>query len=136
MVSLKQNDIFTVQPVTSVPAGHKTIGSRWMYKVKADNSRKERLVVLGWGPLPSTDCDNTFDSVCIFQKIHMGLTIAAEYNLKCLKLHHNTAFLNANVTEQVYVTMTPGYEPFDKNGVPPLTRLSKSLYGLRHSPTN
>ena len=44
MASLKKN-VYTFLPVASVPAGHKIIGSRWVYKVKADNSRKGRVVV-------------------------------------------------------------------------------------------
>ena len=30
----------------------------------------------------------------------MVLAIAAEYNLECWQLEHNTAFLNADVTEE------------------------------------
>ena len=47
MASLKKNNVYTLLPVTSVPAGHKIIGSRWVYKAKADNSHKGRVVVLG-----------------------------------------------------------------------------------------
>ena len=49
MASLKKNNVYTLLPATSVPAGHKIIGSRWVYKVKADNSHRGRAVVLGWG---------------------------------------------------------------------------------------
>ena len=45
--SLKKNNVYTLLPATSVPAGHKIIGSRWVYKVKADNSHKGCVVVLG-----------------------------------------------------------------------------------------
>ena len=61
----------------------------------------------------------------------MVLAIAAEYSLD-----YNTAFLNADVTEKIYVKMAPGYERFDKNGVPLVVRLLKSLYGLRQRPIN
>ena len=66
----------------------------------------------------------------------MVLSIAAEYNLEWWQLDYNTAFLNADVTEEVYVKMAPGYEQFDENGVPLVMRILKSLYGLRQSPTN
>ena len=55
MASLKKNNVCTLLPATSVPAGHKIIGGRWVYKVKVDNSHKGRLVVLGWGQLPGID---------------------------------------------------------------------------------
>ena len=136
VASLKKNNVYTLLPMTAVPTGHKIIGSRWVYKVKADNSHKGRVVVLGWGQLPGVDCGSTFAPVCRLQSIRMVLAIAAEYNLECWQLDYNTAFLNADVTEEVYVKMAPGYEEFDENGVPMVMRLLKSLYGLRQSPTN
>ena len=63
----------------------------------------------------------------------MVLAIAAEYNLECWQLDYNIVFLNADVMEEVYVEMAPGYEEFD---VPMVMRLLKSVYGLHQSPTN
>ena len=82
------------------------------------------------------DCGSTFAPVCGLQSIRMVLAIAAEYNLACWPLDYKTSFLNADVTEEVYVKMAPGYKQFDENGVPLVMRLLKSLYGLRQSPTN
>ena len=45
-------------------------------------------------------------------------------------LDMQTAYLNADVEEEVYVKMTPGYETYDKSGVPFVVKLKKSLYGL------
>ena len=65
-----------------------------------------------------------------------GLAIASEYNLECWQLEYNTAFLNADVTEEAYVRVAPGYEEFDENGVPMVMRLLEPLYGVRHNPAN
>ena len=46
----------------------------------------------------------------------MVLAVAAEYNLECWQLDSNTAFLNADATEKVYVKMAPRYEQFDEKG--------------------
>ena len=86
--------------------------------------------------MPGIDCGITFAAVCRLQSIRMVLAIAAEYNLECWQLDYNTAFLNADVTREVYVRMAPGYEKFDENGVPLVMRLLKRLCGLRQSPTN
>ena len=56
--------------------------------------------------------------------------------MECWQLDYNTAFLDAEVVEEVYVKMAPGYEEFDENGVPLVMRLLKSIYGLNQSPTN
>ena len=67
----------------------------------------------------------------------MVLAIAAEYNLEFWKLdYNNTAFLNADVTEEVCVKLAPGHEQLDENGVPLVMRPLKILYGLRQSPAN
>ena len=66
----------------------------------------------------------------MLQSIRMVLATAAEYNLECWQLDYNTAFLNTDVTEEVYVRMAPGYEKFDENGVPLVMRLLKRLCGL------
>ena len=52
VASLKRNNVYTLLPATSVPTGHKVIRSRWVYKIKADNTYKGRLVVLRWAQLP------------------------------------------------------------------------------------
>ena len=82
-----------------------------------ENSHNGRVVVHGWGQLPDIDRGSTFAPVCTLQSIRMVLAIAAEYNLECWQLDYNTAFLNADVTEEVYVNMAPGYERLDENGV-------------------
>ena len=45
-----------------------------------------------------------------------------------------TAFLNADVEEEVYVNMAPGYEAYEKSGVSFAMKLKNSLYGIRQSP--
>ena len=131
VASLKKNNEYTLVPATAVPVGHKIVGSRWVYKVKADKSYKGRVVVLEWGQVPGVDCGGTFAPVCRLQSIRMVLAIAAEFDFECWQLDYNTAFLNAKVEEEVYVKMAPGYEGFSNDGVPMVMRLLKSLYGLR-----
>ena len=134
VASLKKNNVYTLVPATAVPAGHKIVGSRWVYKVKADKSYKGRVIVLGWGQVPGVDCGGTFAPVCRLQSIRMVLAIAAEFDFECWQLDYNTDFLNAKVKEEVYVKMAPGYKKFSNDGVLMVMRLLKSLYGLRQSP--
>lgn len=131
VASLKNCEIYTLLPVASVLTGHKVIGSRWVYKVNADNPHTGRVVVLGWEQLPGVECGSTFPPVCRLQSILMVLAIAAEYNLECWQVDYHTAFLNAVVTEEAYVKLAPGYEELDENGVPLVMRLVKSLFRLR-----
>ena len=57
----------------------------------------------------------------------MMLAIAAELDYEVLMLDVKTAFLNADVEEEVNVKMAPGYETYDMSGVPFVMKLKKSL---------
>ena len=60
-------------------------------------------------------------------------TIAAELDYEVYMLDVQTSFLNADVEEEVFVKMAPGYEHSNESGVPLVKKLKKSLYGLRQS---
>lgn len=47
MESLPSNFVFTLVPMTAIPAGRKAIGFWWAYKVKFDTVYKGRFVVQG-----------------------------------------------------------------------------------------
>ena len=78
IASLKKHDVYELVPASSVPAGQKVIGSRWVNKIKADGLFKIRLVVLGWAQVPRIDCGGTFAPVCRLKSIRIMLVIAAE----------------------------------------------------------
>ena len=48
IASLERHGVFNLVPITSVPAGHKVVGTRWVLKIKVDNTYKGRLVVQGF----------------------------------------------------------------------------------------
>ena len=110
--SLKKHGVYELVPVSSVPAGQKVVGSRWVNKMKADDLFKSFLVVLEWVNVPRINCGGTFAPVCRLQSIRMMLVIAAELDYEVLMLDVQTAFLNADVEEEVYVKMAPGYEAY------------------------
>ena len=66
----------------------------------------------------------------------MVLAIAAEKEWDVMQLDVQTAFLNADVDEEVYVKMAPGFETSTGEGTPQVMKLLKSLYGLWQSPRN
>ena len=52
--------VYELIPTTSVPNGRKLVGTRWVYKIKADGVYKGRLVVLGWTQVPGIYYGDTF----------------------------------------------------------------------------
>ena len=130
ITSLKKHGVYELVRAFSVLAEQKVVASRWVNKTKAGDLFKSRLVVLGWAQVPGIDCGATFASVCRFQSTRMILAITAEIDYEVLMLDVQTAFLNADVEDEVYVEMVPGFETYDKSGVLFVMKLKKSLYGL------
>ena len=136
IASLEKHGVYEVVPITSVPNGRKVVGTRWVYKIKVDGVYKGRLVGLGWSQVPGIDCSGTFAPVCRLQSIWMVLAIAAELDYEIYMPDVQTAVLNADVEEEVFVNMAPGYERNNESGVPFVMKPKESLYGLRQSPKN
>ena len=42
-----------------------------------------------------------------------------------------TAYLNADIEEEIFIQQPEGFEKFDKQGNPLICKLRKSLYGLK-----
>ena len=70
IASLKKHAVLNPVQITSVPAGHKVIGTKWELKIKADSTYKGRLVVQGFlqilGMSFTRDCEK--GTITIIQK--------------------------------------------------------------------
>lgn len=136
MKSLDDLKVYNLVPKTDVPQGQNVIGSKWVFKVKADTTYKARIVAQGWNQIPGRDCGNTYAPVCRLQSIRMVLAIAAEYDLEVHQMDVKTAFLYADLLHKVFVKQAPGFEITRDDGVQLVMKLNKSLYGLAQSPLN
>ena len=83
------------------------------FKVKANQTYKARLVAQGWNQVPGQDCGSTFAPVCGLQSVRKVLAIAAEMDWKVRQLDVKTAFLYADIEEEVFLAEPPGVETND-----------------------
>ena len=121
----------------NIPAGQKTITAKIHLRLKHDPVRdltqhKARVVVRGFSQVPGIDFNEVYSPVASFKSILMLLTIGASKDFEMHQMDFNSAFLNAEIKEEVYV------EPigtFDKR-IPQdhVYKLQKTLYGLKQSP--
>ena len=51
IASLEKHGVLKMVPIASVPAGHKVVGIRWVFKIKADSTYKGQLVVQGFSKI-------------------------------------------------------------------------------------
>jgi hypothetical protein len=91
------------------PDGVKPIECKWIYKKKRDmdgnvHIYKARLVAKGFRQVQGVDYDETFSPVAMHKSIWIILAIAAYFNYEIWQMDVKTAFLNGNLTEDVYMT--------------------------------
>ena len=136
MKSLNYRKVYKPVPRSAVHPGRKRIKSKWVFKRKADGSFKGRVVAQGWNQVPGLDCVKTYAPVCRIQSVRMVACITVEFNFIFYQMDVSTAFLYADIQEQVFVEQLPGFEVKDKDEDDMVMQLDKSLYGLAQSPGN
>ena len=120
------------------PKGMNIIGSKWVLRVKrnADGSVckfKARFVARGFSQVFGEDYFETFSPVTQCTSIRCLVALAAQHGWKLYQMDVCSAFLNADVQEEIYVRPPPGMEGEMSGQV---LRLRKSLYGLKQAPRN
>lgn len=113
----------------------KVIPCKWVYKIKRNEQGnpikyKARLVAKGFKQVAGVDYDETFSPVVRHSSLRMLLALAAEMNLDIHHLDVDTAFLNGDLEEEVYMFQPQGFNTEDEK----VCLLKKSLYGLKQAP--
>lgn len=123
--------------LTELPVGKKVIDLKWVYKIKknADGEvikYKARLVAKGYVQEHGIDYEEVFAPVTRLETVRLLLALAAKNGWQVHHLDVKTAFLNGDISEEVYVSQPMG---FVKNGQEKLVyKLFKALYGLKQAP--
>ncbi len=131
--SLNCHNVWDVVPL---PEGKKAVGRKWVYKIKKGSTGtteryKARLVAQGCSQQQGADYDETFSPVVRLESFRMLLALSIQ---RGLKLHHvdvTTAFLNGELSEEVYMKQPKGFTIEGKDNL--VCKLNKSIYGLRQS---
>ena len=119
------------------PRRVKLIKSKYVYRIKKDWTgrvikRKSRLVVQGFSQVEGKDYDETCAPVAKVTTFRLMLAQAKVLNLQIHQLDVDSAFLYADLKEDVYMTPPPGTNV--PNGY--CLKLLMSLYGLKQAPRN
>nr|GFA01953.1 retrovirus-related Pol polyprotein from transposon TNT 1-94 [Tanacetum cinerariifolium] len=113
------------------------IALKWIYKVKLDEygyvlKNKARLVAKGYRQDEGIDFEESFAPVARIEAIRIFIANAASKNMTIYQRDVQTAFLNGELKEEVYVSQPEGF--VDPDHLTHVYRLKKALYGLKQAP--
>ena len=123
------------------PKNVNIIGSRWVFTMKRNEAGvpvrpKARFVAKGFSQQFGFDVFETWAPVTRLTSIRSVLSLAAMLDWECENMDVDTAFLNAPVSETIYVEQPEGFVEFGPKGQPLVCKMKKSLYGLKQAPRN
>ena len=100
--------------LVKLPEKCKSIGVKWIYKIKRDNSReitryKAWLVVKGFSQVRGVDFEEVFSPVARPEFILIIVAMAAQFKRKLHHLDEKSAFLNGYIEEDIYVDQPEGF---------------------------
>ena len=109
--SMHDNQVWNlVDPIEGV----RPVECKWIFKKKIDmdgnvHIHKARLVAKGFKQIQGIDYDETFLPVAMLKSIRILLAIAAFYDYEIWQMDVKTAFLNGNLSEDVYMIQPEGF---------------------------
>ncbi|GJV49986.1 retrotransposon protein, putative, ty1-copia subclass [Tanacetum coccineum] len=122
--------------LVDLPPNCKTVGSKWLFKIKTDmdgnvHTYKARLVAKGYTQLYGVDYEETFSPVADIRAIRILISIAAFYDYEIWQMDVKTAFLNGHLDEDIYMVQPEGF--VDPKHPRKVCKLQRSIYGLKQA---
>ncbi|RVE41367.1 hypothetical protein evm_013983 [Chilo suppressalis] len=116
------------------PTDKHVVKCKWVYKRKHDSSGKydkykARLVAKCFTQTNGIDYCETFSPVVWHSTLRLLFSLANEYDLQIDHIDINTAFLNGELKETIYIEQPPGFGVGDDR----VCLLLKGIYGLKQA---
>lgn len=129
--SLIENRTWDIVPL---PIGKNVIGCRWGFSIKYNSDGnperyKARLVAQGFTQQYLLDYTETFAPVARMTSFRLIMSLAVNKNLHVHHMDVKTAFLNGDLSEEIYMRVPQGINNKDNL----VCRLRKSIYGLKQA---
>jgi len=106
--------------ITELPSARKPIGTKWIFRMKrAEHGNitkyKARLMALGCHQKPGVDYDEVYASIVSKIGLRIFLATVNQLDFYLHQMDVETAFLNADLQEDVYVKVPHGLTIENRN---------------------
>jgi hypothetical protein len=123
--------------LVALPEDKKTIGCKWVYKVKHNvdgsvNRYNARLVAKGYAQTYGIDYEETYSLVAKMTTIRVIIVMATTKGWSIHQMDVRNVFFHGDLQEEVYMEQPPGY--VDQTHLNLVCRLKKTLYDLKQAP--
>nr|GEU55190.1 putative ribonuclease H-like domain-containing protein [Tanacetum cinerariifolium] len=120
-----------------LPHGKRSIGTKWVYRNKKDESgivvrNKARLIAQGHTQEEGIDYEYVFAPVARIEAIRLFLAYTSFMAVMVYQMDVKSAFLYGTIEEEVYVCQPSGFE--DPDHPDKVYKVVKALYGLHQAP--
>ena len=136
MRSCIEQKVWTLIPRSSLPRGANVLPCKEVFKIKlneygAVTEYKARFTPKGFRQKRGVDFFETYARTGQYKTLRVALSLVAKWDHELAQFDVPTAFLKANVDEDIYMELPEGFE---QPGM--VCKLLKSLYGLKQAPRN
>ena len=136
--SLCSNKVWTLE---QLPKGPKPLKRKWHFTMKHNENGsfkkcRARFVAKSFSQVEGRNYLETYSPTARMSTIQILLNLAAQYQVKPRQMDINTAYLNADVEENIYMEQPQGFEVKDNEGNQVYCKLRKSICGLKQSGRN
>ncbi|MBW0535815.1 hypothetical protein O181_075530 [Austropuccinia psidii MF-1] len=125
-----------VWDVVDLDPSYKLVGTTWVFKTKKDHlgevtEHKARLCAQVFTQTAGIDFEKTYSPTGRLNSLRTLIAYAASNDLLFHQIDVKSAFLNAPLSETVYLSLSQGMKG-DKRRI--CLRLNKAIYGLKQAP--
>jgi hypothetical protein len=123
--------------LVTLPEDKKTIGCKWMYKVKHNangsvSKYKARSVAKGYAQTYGIDYEETYSPIAKMTTVRAIIVMATTKGWSLHQMDVKNVFLHGDLHEKVYMEQPPSYVNQTHPNL--VCRLKKTLYGLKQAP--
>jgi hypothetical protein len=126
---MKEKEVYEKICKSELPNGRTCIKNKWVFKIKRNGIFRARLVAFGYSQVPGVDFQESFAPVINDVTFRILLIMMLTWNLKGKIVDIETAFLDGNLKETIYMEISKGMKANENECL----ILKKTIYGLVQS---